>query len=267
MTKTSDPISDPETPEDSGEIKKVLIAGAGPAGLTAAYELCKRGAVPIVFEKEKIVGGHARTDVFKGYRFDIGGHRFFTKIPQVIQIWSEVLGAKFMRVPRLSRIYYNGKFFHYPLKLGNVVWGLGLWNSFLIVMSFFRSLLFPYPKEENLEQWVSNRFGKRLYRTFFKTYTEKVWGIPCTEIQAEWAAQRIKGLSLTSAIKNALFGELGKSKEQVVKTLIDEFDYPRHGPGMMWTRTRDLVEARGSRVIFNAPVERIYWREGAVEAV
>jgi len=138
MIKTSGSISDnSETPGDSGRSKKVLIAGAGPAGLTAAYELCKRNAVPIIFEKESIVGGHARTDVFKGYRFDIGGHRFFTKIPQVIQIWHEVLGAKFMKVSRLSRIYYNGKFFHYPLKLANVVLGLGLWNSFLILMSFF----------------------------------------------------------------------------------------------------------------------------------
>jgi len=186
MTKTSDAGSDnSEADVDSGETKRVLIAGAGPAGLTAAYELCKRGAVPVVFEKEHIVGGHARTDVFKGYRFDIGGHRFFTKIPQVVQIWHEVLGAKFMRVSRLSRIYYNGKFFHYPLKLGNVVWGLGLWNSFLIVMSFFRSLLFPYPKEENLQQRVSNRFGKRLYRTLFKPYTENDREIPFNQIQAE----------------------------------------------------------------------------------
>src|SRR6266571_2534757 len=258
MIKTSGSISDnSETPGDSGRSKKVLIAGAGPAGLTAAYELCKRNAVPIIFEKESIVGGHARTDVFKGYRFDIGGHRFFTKIPQVVQIWHEVLGAKFMRVSRLSRIYYNGKFFHYPLKLGNVVWGLGLWNSFLIVMSFFRSLLFPYPKEENLEQWVSNRFGKRLYRTFFKTYTEKVWGIPCNEITAEWAAQRIRGLSLASAVKNALLSSEAQRKGKVIKTLINSFDYPEKGPGMMWETVRDIVVSRGAELRLQADTKSI----------
>ena len=254
-TYTSDPdIQDFEAPVHSDEKKKVLIAGAGPAGLTAAYELCKRGAVPIIFEKEKIVGGHARTDVFRGYRFDIGGHRFFTKIPQVIQIWQEVLGAKFMRVPRLSRIYYNGKFFHYPLKLANVVFGLGLWNSFLILMSFFRSLLFPYPKEDNLEEWVSNRFGKRLYLTFFKTYTEKVWGIPCNQIRAEWAAQRIKGLSLRTAVINAVFG--GRKKN--IKSLIEEFDYPELGPGMMWEAVRNHVKSHGGQVHMDRDVLKIH---------
>ncbi len=255
MIKTSGSISDnSETPGDSGRSKKVLIAGAGPAGLTAAYELCKRNAVPIIFEKESIVGGHARTDVFKGYRFDIGGHRFFTKIPQVIQIWHEVLGAKFMKVSRLSRIYYNGKFFHYPLKLANVVLGLGLWNSFLILMSFFRSILFPYPKEDNLEEWVSNRFGKRLYRTFFKTYTEKVWGIPCNQIQAEWAAQRIKGLSLRTAVMNAVFG--GRKKN--IKSLIEEFHYPELGPGMMWEYVRNHVKSHGGQVHMNRDVLKIH---------
>jgi len=236
--------------------KKVLIAGAGPAGLTAAYELCKRKATPIVFEKENIVGGHARTDQFRGYRFDIGGHRFFTKIPQVTQIWEEVLGDKFMRVPRLSRIYYNKKFFYYPLKLSNVISGLGLWNSFLIVMSFFRSVLFPYPQEDNLEEWVSNRFGKRLFRTFFKTYTEKVWGMPCNQIRAEWAAQRIKGLSLRTAVMNAVLGGRGKN----IKSLIEEFHYPELGPGMMWETIRNQVKGQGGQVDLNRDVLEIHRR-------
>src|SRR5438034_502073 len=257
MIKTSGSITDnSETPGDSGRAKKVLIAGAGPAGLTAAYELCKRNAVPIIFEKENIVGGHARTDVFKGYRFDIGGHRFFTKIPQVIKIWHDVLGEKFMKVARLSRIYYNGKFFHYPLKMANVVFGLGLWNSFLILMSFFRSVLFPYPQENNLEEWVSNRFGKRLYLTFFKTYTEKVWGIPCNEIRAEWAAQRIKGLSLYTLLRNTLLKQNHSNKDAVIKTLIDGFDYPKLGPGMMWETVADIVQKDGSQVWLGTDVER-----------
>ena len=237
--------------------EKVLIVGAGPAGLTAAYELCKRNALPIVFEKENLVGGHARTDEYRGYRFDIGGHRFFTKIPQVDQIWREVLGESFMRVPRLSRIYYNKKFFYYPLKLPNVIFSLGLWNSFLILMSFLHSFFFPYPEEENLEQWVTNRFGKRLYRTFFKTYTEKVWGIPCNQIRAEWAAQRIKGLSLRTAVMNAVFGDRKKN----IKSLIEEFDYPKLGPGMMWERVRDYVESHDGRVYLNREVLKVH-RDG-----
>ena len=247
---------------DSSKSNKVLIAGAGPAGLTAAYELCKRNATPIVFEKENIVGGHARTDEFRGYRFDIGGHRFFTKITQVNQIWHEVLGDKFMRCPRLSRIYYNGKFFYYPLKMGNVIFGLGLWNSFLILMSFLRSALFPYPKEDNLEQWVSNRFGKRLYLTFFKTYTEKVWGIPCDQIRAEWAAQRIQGLSLRTAVMNAVFG--GTKKH--IKSLIEEFHYPELGPGMMWETMGNHVKGHGGQVHMNRDVLKIHRRGNRVVA-
>jgi protoporphyrinogen oxidase len=235
------------TQEDS---KRVIIAGAGPAGLTAAYEVCKRNGIPVVLEKDAVVGGNARTDRFRGYRFDIGGHRFFTKIERVSRIWNEMLGERFLRVSRLSRIYYNNKFFHYPLKLGNVVRGLGLWNSFLILMSFFRSLLFPYREEKNLEEWVSNRFGKRLYTTFFKTYTEKVWGIPCSQIQAEWAAQRIQGLSLRTAVAHAVFG----NRKNKIKTLIDEFRYPELGPGMMWEQMKDYVEGRGGRVHLNHDV-------------
>ncbi len=245
----------------------VVIIGAGPAGLTAAYELGKAGAAATILEKDSVVGGIARTVNYKGYLFDIGGHRFFTKVTLVEQMWREVLGQDLIRRSRLSRIYYRGKFFYYPLRAFNALWNLGLWETFLCVASYGKAKLFPRRPEDDFATWVTNRFGRRLFEIFFRTYTEKVWGIPCTEIQAEWAAQRIKGLSLSSAIKNAIFGELGKSKEEIIKTLIDEFDYPRHGPGMMWTRTKELVEAQGSKVLFDAPVERIYWREGGVEAV
>lgn len=237
--------------------QKVLIAGAGPAGLTAAYELCRRKASPLVFEREGIVGGNARTEVFRGYRFDIGGHRFFSKIPEVNRIWEDLLHEKLLRVPRLSRIYYNGRFFHYPLKIGNVVRGLGPWNSFLIVMSFLRTIASPHPREDNLEEWVSNRFGRRLYRTFFKTYTEKVWGIPCTSIRAEWAAQRIKGLSLRTAVLNAVVGDRKKS----IKSLIEEFLYPERGPGMMWESMQEYIGRNGGEVLLRHDVVKVR-REG-----
>jgi protoporphyrinogen oxidase len=244
------------------ESKRVIIAGAGPAGLTAAYEVCKKEGEPIVLEAEGLVGGHSRTDQYRGYRFDIGGHRFFTKIPQVNQLWEEILREKFLRVRRLSRIYYNNKFFYYPLRLGNVIRGLGVWNSFLIFLSFLKSLLFPYGEEKNLEQWVSNRFGKRLYRTFFKTYTEKVWGIPCDKIQAEWAAQRIKDLSLRTAVMSAIFG----NRKKTIKTLIDEFRYPTLGPGMMWEYFREAIESRGGSVWMNSPVVGVRLKENRAVA-
>jgi protoporphyrinogen oxidase len=222
----------------------VLVAGAGPAGLTAAWEAQRRGDVPVVFEKDGIVGGLSRTDAFRGYRFDMGGHRFYTKIPRAERIWHELMGADLIRVKRLSRIYYNKKFFHYPLRLGNVLQGLGLWNSLMIVLSFLRAVAFPHREERNFEEWVVNRFGHRLYRTFFKSYTEKVWGIPCTQLSAEWAAQRIKGLSLRTAVLHAMFG----NRDEQVKSLINEFLYPRLGPGMLWERMRDAVVAGGGTV-------------------
>ncbi|MFH1575235.1 MAG: NAD(P)/FAD-dependent oxidoreductase [Acidobacteriota bacterium] len=240
--------------------RKVIIAGAGPAGLTAAYELCRRGLSPIVFEKYNRVGGHARTEEFRGYRFDIGGHRFITKIRRIDQIWHEILREKFLRVRRLSRIYYNNRFFYYPLKLNNVIGGLGLWNSFMILMSFFRSILSPYPREDNLEEWVSNRFGRRLYRTFFKTYTEKVWGMPCHQIRAEWAAQRIKGLSLRTAVLNAVV----RSRSNKIKTLIEEFDYPELGPGMMWEAFRDYVVNQGGHVRLESDVRELLHENGRI---
>jgi protoporphyrinogen oxidase len=233
--------------------KRVVIIGAGPAGLTAAYELSKLEIPSIVLEKGSIPGGIARTENYKGYRIDIGGHRFFTKVDEVRALWHEVLGPAFVKRSRLSRIYYDGKFFFYPLRPFNAVLGLGLLNSTLIVLSYLYSQLFPYPGEDTFEEWVSNRFGRRLYRIFFKTYTEKVWGIPCSELKAEWAVQRIRGLSLPSAVRNAIL----RPKGQAIKTLIEEFEYPFYGPGMLWTRVKEIIESRGSQVRLNTSVIRV----------
>jgi protoporphyrinogen oxidase len=242
----------------------VVIIGGGPAGLTAAYLLAKSDVRVTVLESDNIVGGISRTAQYKGYRFDIGGHRFFTKVTPVEELWHEILGNEFIRVPRLSRIHYSGKYFDYPLKAANALRGLGIWKAFLMVTSYLWSHLRPYPVEENLEQWVSNRFGKRLYRTFFKTYTEKVWGIPCTEIRAEWAAQRIQGLSLAKAILNA--ASLQKRSDSI-KTLINEFQYPRLGPGQMWETATERIRQLGGKVLMQHDVSRIETQDGAVVAV
>ena len=233
----------------------IVIIGAGPAGLTAAYELVKRNIRPIVLEKAGKVGGLARTETYNGYRLDIGGHRFYTKVEGVQRLWQELLGEDFLKVPRLSRIYYQGRFFNYPLDFLNALSNLGIFESLLILLSYLRAHLWPCPEEETFEEWVINRFGRRLYETFFKTYTEKVWGIPCHKIQAEWASQRIRGLSLTTAASNAVFGN------NHVKSLINEFHYPVLGPGMMWRRFQDVVESRGAQVHLNTEIIRLR-REG-----
>jgi protoporphyrinogen oxidase len=233
--------------------KHVVIIGAGPAGLTAAYELSKHGVPATVVEADNAVGGLSRTINYKGYLFDVGGHRFFSRWDEITKLWHEILGASFLKRPRLSRIYYRKKFFHYPLKTANAFFGLGLLESVRIVFSYLLSRIMYYHNEQNLEQWVSNRFGKRLYEVFFKTYTEKVWGVPCTEISAEWAAQRIKGLSLTSAVRNALIHQ----KTPKVKTMIDSFDYPERGPGQMWETLAQQLESSGYPVFMKHPVTRI----------
>jgi len=242
----------------------VVIVGAGPAGLTAAVELCRAGKPVTVLEKDRLVGGIARTETYKGYHFDIGGHRFFTKIGEVEQFWRDLLGADFLIRPRISRIFYRGKFYDYPLKPFQALANLGLLTSAHVALSYLASQVIPYSREDTFEEWVSNRFGKKLYSIFFKTYTEKVWGIPCSEIRAEWAAQRIQGLSLPVAIRNALFGPQG---QEIIKTLIEQFHYPRLGPGMMWRRAAEFVEARGGCVQLETDVVCVHHENGRVVSV
>ena len=245
----------------------VVIIGAGPAGLTAAYELTKLGAQSVIIEADQQVGGLSRTVNYRGYRFDIGGHRFFSKSPLVNAVWDEILGDEFLLRPRLSRIHYKGHFFDYPLKALNALTGLGPVESLLVGLSYVKAQLLPYPSEENFEQWVSNRFGRRLYRIFFQTYTEKVWGMSCSEISADWAAQRIRNLSLGEVLRSALFKSRRATDGQVITTLIDSFRYPRLGPGMMWEGCRAQLAARGSETQYGVRVERVRHAQGRVRAV
>jgi protoporphyrinogen oxidase len=177
-------------------------------------------------------------------------------------MWKEILGEDFLHRPRLSRIYYNQKFFYYPLKPINALMRLGLWESVLIALSYIRWRLFPYRQEDSFEQWVTNRFGKRLFQTFFKAYTEKVWGISCSELKAEWAAQRIKDLSLKTILLSMFF-----KPKNTIKTLIDQFDYPRRGPGMMWNAVKEQIEKRGGLVRLNSNVSGIRLREKCIDSV
>ena len=243
--------------------KNVIIVGGGPAGLAAGYELAQRGRKVVVLEKDTVVGGISKTVCHEGFRFDIGGHRFFTKIDRVNELWRQVLGDEFLTRPRLSRIYYNNQFFNYPLKPMNALKGLGVGESIAILASYFSSKIKPYKQEETFEEWVSNRFGKKLYSIFFKTYTEKVWGIPCDQIEAEWAAQRIKGLSLSSAVKAALFGDKGKK----IKTLIEEFNYPKYGPGQMYEKMAADIRRMGSEVLIGTKVDGFEIEDGKILAV
>ncbi len=238
-----------------GTIFRAVIVGAGPAGLTAAYELSKQQAPVIVLESDPTyVGGISRTVNYKGFRFDIGGHRFFSKSREVEDFWTEVDGENMLDRPRSSRIYYRGQFYTYPLKPFEALQKLGLVESFLCIMSFFAAKINPTPHPKTFEEWVSNQFGKRLFRIFFKTYTEKVWGMSCNEISADWAAQRIKGLSLFSALKHALFTRKPKDRKQIVKTLIDTFRYPRLGPGMMWEACAEKIRKLGGQVLLGRKV-------------
>lgn len=239
----------------------IIIIGAGPAGLAAGYELVGQGKRTIIIERDGVVGGIARTESYKGFSFDIGGHRFFTQNARINQIWEDMLGEDFLRVDRLSRIFYQGKFFNYPLRPVNAFYNLGPWESLLILISYFRARLLPHPVESSFEDWVINRFGERLYRTFFKIYTEKVWGLSCREIKADWAAQRIKGLSLLVAVSNALFGG------QQAKSLIGRFSYPKLGPGMMWNRFMERIIAGGGEVMLNSAVSALHHDRGIITAV
>ncbi len=246
-----------------------VIAGGGPAGLTAAYELTKHSHACVVLEADpNLVGGISRTDQYKGYRFDIGGHRFFSKSDEVNRIWKEILGDEFITRNRLSRIYYDRKFFHYPLKPADALLKLGPIRSARILASYLKAKLRPIQPEKSLEDWVVNRFGRLLFEIFFKTYTEKVWGMPTSTISADWAAQRIKGLNLTKAVWNALFGSRKSGKNgEIIKTLIDRFEYPRLGPGQMWEAARDKVQQAGGAVHLDRRVVRIEHNDSAITAL
>ena len=252
-------------PEGKQPAVPVVILGAGPAGLSAAYELSNHDVESVVLEQDAVVGGLARSVEYKGYLFDIGGHRFFTRVPLIEKMWREVLGDDLLTRPRLSRIYYRSRFFRYPLDATDALAGLGPLEALRCMASFARARFSPRWPERSFEDWVSNRFGSRLFEMFFRTYTEKVWGMPCDQIRPEWAAQRIRGLSLSSLLRHSLAGR-GNGRK-AIRTLVEEFHYPRRGPGMMWTRVRELAETRGARVLLSKPVERVFWRKGAVLAV
>src|SRR5215203_4581726 len=244
-------------------IKSVAVIGAGPAGLTAGYSLLKKDhtlKVTVLEADPEYVGGISRTVKYKNFRFDIGGHRFFSKSKEVEDFWTEILPNDMLDRPRSSRIFYRGEFFSYPLKAFEALFKLGLMESTLCMLSYARARVTPVPDPKNFEDWVSNQFGKRLFSIFFKTYTEKVWGMNCKDISADWAAQRIKGLSLASAIKNALIPKKKTEKRgEVIKTLIDTFRYPRLGPGMMWEACADKIRDMGGSVKMGARVEACDW--------
>lgn len=250
----------------------VAIIGAGPAGLTAAYLLTKQGLSVTVIEKDPVyVGGISRTVELDGFRFDIGGHRFFSKSQQVVDLWNEILPDDFIQRPRMSRIYYEGKYYSYPLRAFEALWNLGIWRSTLCMASFAKARLFPNRNVRSFQDWTVNAFGHKLFSIFFKTYTEKVWGMPCDEMSADWAAQRIKGLSLWGAVVDGLKRSLGLNKKpndgMATKTLLESFRYPRLGPGMMWEAARDKVVAGGNEVLMAHSFKRLEEDQGSSEGM
>jgi protoporphyrinogen oxidase len=239
---------------------RTVVIGAGPAGLTAAYQLGKAGRTATVLEATDVVGGISQTAERDGWRFDIGGHRFFTKVIPVQELWHEILPDEdFLLRPRMSRIYYKGKFYDYPLKAFNALRNLGIVEAVRCVLSYAWVRVNPPEDLSTFEGFVASRFGWRLYRIFFKTYTEKVWGVPADELQADFAAQRIKDLSLFKAIWNAL---TPSRNQKDITSLIEEFEYPRHGPGMMWERCHGLVLDQGSSVHLGQLVDKVRHRDG-----
>lgn len=235
--------------------KRIGIIGAGPAGLTAAYLLAKSGNEVVVFEVDpRFVGGISRTEKYKGFLFDIGGHRFFSKSPEVNEFWQEILGNDLLVCKRSSSIYYNQTFFSYPLILSEVFWKLGPVTSFRCFLSYIKAKISPVKNPVSFEDWVVNNFGRLLFEIFFKSYTEKVWGIPTSKISADWAAQRIKGLSIRTIIRSAL---TKNKKDKIIKTLIDSFHYPRLGPGMMWEVCAEKCKEMGAQILMNTAVKSL----------
>lgn len=239
-------------------LRPIVCIGGGPAGLTAAYQIAKSKRTVVVLEADpKYLGGISRTVEYKGFHFDIGGHRFFSKQKEIEELWSEILGHDMMNRPRKSRIFYRNRFFDYPLRASNALKNLGFKEAILCSLSFLWSKISPTSPEKSFEDWVTNRFGHRLFKIFFKTYTEKVWGMKCSEISADWAAQRIKGLSLIQAVLNS-FDIVKKIKKNKIKTLIEQFRYPKKGPGMMWETCGELIKKLGGTIERGAFVTRLH---------
>lgn len=267
-TSTTDAA--PGSPPTVADPGRVVIVGAGPAGLTAAHALVKHGHASTVLEADDIVGGISRTPVRDGWRFDIGGHRFFTKVDRVRDLWHEILpDGEFLTRPRMSRIFYEGKYYDYPIKPFNALRNLGFVEAVRCIASFLWVRIRPPRDLSTLEGYIARNYGWRLYHHFFETYNEKVWGVPASELSADWGAQRIKGMSLWNAvwepIRSRIVGR--RSGGNVVTSLIEEFEYPRHGPGQMWERCRDLVVEGGSSVEMGAEVERIRRTDDGVHEV
>jgi protoporphyrinogen oxidase/putative flippase GtrA len=236
-----------------GVMEPIYILGAGPAGLAAAHALTKQGVPVVVVERDAKVGGLAKSIEYKGFILDFGPHRFYTKLAPVLKFWDEVLGNEQVTVNRLTRIYYGRKYFSYPIKAVETLVALGLFESTRIVFSYLQSRLFPKRDPKNFAEWVTAKFGQRLYEIFFEGYTEKLWGIPCTEISADWASQRIKGLSLSKAIRNALLGNDGKTK-----TLIDQFQFPRLGSGQLYEKIGDYLRSNNQPILLNTEVVKLH---------
>jgi protoporphyrinogen oxidase len=249
-----------------GAADATVIIGAGPAGLTAAHELSAAGRPVVIVEQDpQHVGGLARTVNYKGFRFDIGGHRFFSKNAEIEKLWSDILGDRMLERERLSRIYYRGRFFKYPLETWDALSQLGPLQSVACMLSYLAARVWPKHEIRSFEDWVVNAFGRRLYETFFRSYTEKVWGIPCSEISADWAAQRIKDLSMRVLLRRAL--RPGSRNGPVIKTLIDRFRYPLHGPGEMWEELARTVQSRGAALKMGESVVTVQRRQGSVSSI
>lgn len=237
---------------------RVVCIGAGPAGLTAALHLCQAGVQVTVLERDPVhVGGISRTESYKGFRFDVGGHRFFSRSKEINDLWQEILGDQLITRPRKSRIFYQGKLFEYPLRSIDALTKLGFFESARCLISYFSARLLPVAVPTTFEEWVSNQFGRRLFKIFFETYTEKVWGMKCKEISADWAAQRIQGLSLGTAVWQALVPARFWRNGSTPKSLIESFKYPRLGPGQMWEAAAEQVRSLGGQVLLGAQVNQL----------
>ncbi len=262
-----------DTKSSPKETSSLLIGiiGAGPAGLTCAYQLSKLGIANIVFEGDSIVGGISRTPERDGWRFDIGGHRFFTKVKPVEDLWNEILGSEdFLKRPRMSRIFYKGKFYDYPIKPINALRNLGIFEAFACLLSYMWARIKPPRDKSTLEGYIVADYGWRLYKHFFKTYNEKVWGVPASELSADWGAQRIKGMSLFQAVwepvRNRLVGSK-RNKSKQITSLIEEFYYPKLGPGMMWERCTEKSRNLGSQIHMKTRVTSVKWTDKGVESI